>query len=131
MTAPGANSRKRSANAGVPLAASAPLASKTSQPVSLLPFTPHDFPDDSSLKSKSSERDWESDEEGRLVPHGSKIISATRPIALALPVGEVSLAHMERSKSLIVQFMKGRGSRPLLAHSISQRKGGKMGNTAI
>jgi len=39
---------------------------------------------------------------------------------LALPGGVLSLAHIERSKSLIVQFMKGRGSRPLLAHIICQ-----------
>ena len=120
MTAPGANSRKRSASAGVPLAASAPVASKTIHPVSLLPFTPQDLPDDSSRISKSSESDWGPNEEGRLVPHGSRIISATRQIALALPVLEISLAHIEQYKSLNVQFMNGRGTRPLLAHSIIQ-----------
>ena len=43
-----------------------------------------------------------------LEPHGSNIISATRPIALALPRGVITLAHIERSKSLNVRFMKGR-----------------------
>ena len=84
----------------------------TSQPVSLLPLTPHDLPDDSSLKSESAESCFDSEGDVRLEPHGSNIISATRPIALALPRGVITLAHIERSKSLNVRFMKGRGSRP-------------------
>ena len=44
----------------------------------------------------------------------------TKAIALDLSLVVLPLAYMERSESLVVQFMKGRGSRPRLAHDLKK-----------
>ena len=116
MTAPGANSKNRSARAGVPLDGSAPVASNTIHPVSLLPFSPHDFPSVSPLRMGSPSRLPGVVGKDGFAPHGSRIISVTRPIALARVPIELPLEYIYPSMSLVVQFMKGRGTRLPLAH---------------
>ena len=95
----------------MPFPGSAPEASRTIQPVSLLPFTPHDFAEDSVLFCFSSSNDTVLEKLENALPHGREIMSKIRKIGRDLLSTDFRVTCILRTEALDVQFMKGMCSR--------------------